>query len=109
MIKISICDDDICQQKRICSLLQQYEEAHPGLAARVSVFSSGPELLNQAEEENGFDLYILDVIMPKMNGIELGLKLRSINSDGVIIYLTTSRDYAVESYLVQAFYYLLKH
>ncbi len=108
MIKISICDDDICQQKRICSLLQQYEEAHPGLAARVSVFSSGPELLNQAEEENGFDLYILDVIMPKMNGIELGLKLRSINSDGVIIYLTTSRDYAVESYLVQAFYYLLK-
>ena len=88
--------------------MQQYEEAHPGLAARVSVFSSGPELLNQAEEENGFDLYILDVIMPKMNGIELGLKLRSINSDGVIIYLTTSRDYAVESYLVQAFYYLLK-
>ena len=55
-----------------------------------------------------YEAVLLDINMPKMNGIELGLKLRSINSDGVIIYLTTSRDYAVESYLVQAFYYLLK-
>ena len=51
---------------------------------------------------------MLDVIMPRLSGIDLGVKLRELGDDAPIIYLTTSPDYAVDSYLAQAFYYLLK-
>jgi len=83
-------------------------EQRPSLAARLTVVSSGEELLEQAEAEGGFDLYVLDVIMPELSGIDVGVKLRELGSDAPIIYLTTSPDYAVDSYLAQAFYYILK-
>ena len=60
------------------------------------------------EGKDSFDLYILDVIMPQLSGIELGRKLRAMGVSSPIIYLTASRDYAVESYNVRAFHYLVK-
>ena len=60
------------------------------------------------EEEGPFDLYILDIVMPELSGIGLGVRLRELNSDGPIIYLTISPEYAVDSYAARAFYYLIK-
>ena len=74
---------------------------------KLSVFSSGLELLSAAEEER-FDLYVLDVVMPGLSGIDLGLKLRELGSYGAIVYLSISPEYAVDSYAARAFYYLMK-
>ena len=60
------------------------------------------------DEHGGFDLYILDCIMPGMNGIELGAALRMRDDMGFLIYLTTSPDFALDSYRVDAFDYLFK-
>ena len=46
--------------------------------------------------------------MPGVNGIAVGLRLREMGAAGEIIYLSASRDFAVESYQAQAFFYLLK-
>ena len=46
--------------------------------------------------------------MPPPDGIETGLRLRELGEDGEIIYLTASDGYAVDSYDVRAFFYLLK-
>lgn len=108
MLHIAFCDDEAVQRAQVGGLLQAYCSGLPGCPAKLSVFSSGEELLRQAEAAGGFDLYVLDVIMPHLSGIDLGLKLRELGCDGPIIYLTTSPDYAVDSYLAQAFYYLLK-
>lgn len=108
MLKIALCDDEPGQRSLTGGLLQQYMEERPNLAARLAVVSSGAELLEQVEAEGGFDLYVLDVIMPELSGIDVGVKLRELGSDAPIIYLTTSPDYAVDSYLAQAFYYILK-
>ena len=80
----------------------------PKLQGRVQAFESGRELLKAVNAGDRFDLYILDVIMPEPGGIQTGLKLRSLGEGGEIIYLTSSKEYAADSYNVRAFYYLLK-
>lgn len=55
-----------------------------------------------------FDIYLLDIVMPDMNGIELGRQIRQTHRDGSILYLTSSPDFALESYQAKAYSYLLK-
>ena len=55
--------------------------------------------MEAAEKVGGFDIYILDILMPGMDGIELGVKLREQGYDGSIIYLTNSS--VVESILLR--------
>lgn len=107
MLRIAICDDDRKELSQLQGLLAHYSPAVTA-SVRLSEFSSPKELLNFVMENGAFDIYILDVLMPEMNGIELGLELRKTDKTGLIIYLTSSPDFALESYRPRAFYYLLK-
>ena len=108
MIKLALCDDETAQREAAGNLLREYAASRPALAIKLSIFSSGQELLAAAEECGGFDLYVLDIVMPGLSGIDLGVRLRELYSDGDIIYLTISPEYAVDSYAARAFYYLMK-
>ncbi len=90
------------------ALLQDYGKLHPELLLQVVPFSCAAALLEQVRSAGTFDLYILDVIMPVENGIQTGLRLRELDRAGWIFYLTTSPDYAVDSYRAKAAQYLLK-
>ena len=106
MLHIAICDNEIEQRQIIRGILDDYLD-RANTAARVQEFSSGRELLN-AMYDNQFDIYLLDVVMPEINGIELGVSIRKKDRNGVIIYLSTSRDFALESFDARAFCYLTK-
>ena len=66
------------------------------------------ELLADIEAGACFDLLILDIIMPDMDGIELARSLRDNDQETDIIFLTSSREFAVDSYEVHASDYLIK-
>ena len=110
MYHIALCDDEALQRQITGELLEKYISGRK-LAARVHKFSGGHELMNALYDET-FDIYILDIVMPEMNGIELGLSLRRAEQqsggEGAIIYLTTSPDFALEGYHAKAAAYLLK-
>ena len=108
MLRIAVCDDEEKQLKQTEALLASYLRARPGLSGQVEIFQSGGTLLQQAEDAGGFDLYVLDILMPELNGIDTGRRLRALGEGGEIIYLTNSNDFAADSYDVQAFFYLLK-
>ncbi len=108
VLQIALCDDEKTCHESIKELIRQYKQANPDRSFSLSSFSSGTELLNHIDECGGFDLYILDCIMPEINGIELGNALRERNDAGILLYLTTSPDFALDSYRVDAFDYLLK-
>ena len=108
MLRIAICDDEAQYVHQTAKLVQEYLGGRPDLSGQVFPFRLGRELLCQVEEAGGFDLYLLDIIMPGLNGIETGRQLRQLGDGGEIVYLTTSADYAVDSYSVRAFFYLLK-
>ena len=70
------------------------------------LFKSG-QLLDAARAER-FTLYLLDVLMPGMTGMDAAREIRSFDAAADIIFLTTSPGFAYESYGVRAAEYLLK-
>ncbi|HIY07225.1 MAG TPA: LytTR family DNA-binding domain-containing protein [Candidatus Evtepia faecigallinarum] len=108
MLQIAICDDEEKQLGQTTALLDTYLQSRPGLDGQVETFRSGSALLERAERAGGFDLYILDILMPELSGIDTGRRLRALGEGGEIVYLTSSNDFAADSYDVRAFFYLLK-
>ena len=108
MLRIAICDDEEKQLNQAAALLNTYLQSRPGLHGQVETFRSGGALLDRAEDAGGFDLYLLDILMRELSGIDTGRRLRALGEGGEIIYLTSSNDFAADSYDVRAFFYLLK-
>lgn len=107
-MRIALCDDETAYHETIQNLIKEYKAQHCDYTFSLSSFSSGKGLLNHVDEYGGFDLYILDCIMPEMDGIQTGRALRDRDDTGMIIYITTSPSYALDSYQVEALNYLLK-
>lgn len=107
-IHIALCDDETACHDTIKKLLADYRQKTSSASFTLSCFSSGKDLLDYIDERAAFDIYILDIIMPDINGIQLGSALRERNDSGLIIYLTSSPDFALESYNTDALHYLLK-
>ena len=109
-MNIAVCDDDEKELKALHEMIDRWADEQ-GRIVKIHGFSRGEVLCNTILDGKRYDLFILDVLMPEMDGISLAKKLRASNyvADGTpIIFLTSSRDYAVESYEVRAFHYLLK-
>lgn len=104
MLKIAICDDEKFYVKQLPAIVSQYAKLKD-LQIEINSFSDGKELLNNC---NSFDLIFLDIDMPEMNGLEIGLKIKDINSDIDIIYATNYSDYAYSSFSVRPFGYIVK-
>ena len=108
MIEIALCDDNGEDVKALEALAGGFAAEHPEFPIRMSVFTSAAGLLKAMEESGGFDLYILDVLMPEMTGIELAERIRSRDGQAEVLFLTVSREYAVDAFAVRASGYLLK-
>ena len=108
MLRIALCDDEEKQLNQAAAMLNTYLSSRPDLSGQVETFRSGIELLTRVEDAGGFDLYVLDILMPELSGIDTGHRLRALGDGGEIVYLTTSNDFAADSYDVRAFFYLLK-
>lgn len=106
-MRIAICDDDRVCQDQILSVIQDYI-THSTYEVMVSVFENGADLIDEIEKHGGFDIYILDIVMPGINGIQLGIQLRQVDLNGKILYLTSSREYALDAFKAKAFDYILK-
>lgn len=108
MLRFALCDDEENQLNQAADILNAYLSSRPDLSGQVETFRSGRALLARVEETGGFDLYVLDILMPELSGIDTGRRLRALGKGGEIIYLTSSNDFAADSYDVRAFFYLLK-
>lgn len=104
---LAICDDEISQISHITTLLEAYrKERLPSL--RWSAFQTGFSLLSAMEQGQAFDGVLLDIYMVDMNGMEVARSIRTVNDSINIMFLTSSSDFAVESYQVEASDYMLK-
>ena len=108
MINIAICDDESQELERAHSLLTRYIQEHPQYEITIHSFSAPLELISYVAEKGGFDVLLLDVYMAGMLGTETARELRQLGDDGEIIFLTTSRDHAIDAFEVNAAQYLVK-
>lgn len=103
---IAVCDDQIEELEKVMGLLQAWQTDRRA-AVRLRSFRSAGELLDAAQRER-FTLYLLDVLMPGVTGMEAAREIRGFDGAADIVFLTTSPGFAYESYGVRALEYLLK-
>ncbi|MEG2871295.1 MAG: LytTR family DNA-binding domain-containing protein [Clostridium sp.] len=105
-MKIAICDDDKAELLLISSILNTYKQERK-VSMSCDAFQSATELLSTTKSGE-YDLYLLDVMMPAVNGMETAKEIRRFDQDTNIVFLTSSPEFAVESYQYRAQDYLLK-
>ncbi len=108
MISIAICDDKFQELERAHSLLTRYMQEHPQYEITIHSFSAPLELLSYVEEHGGFDILLLDIYMAGILGTDVARELRQRGDNAEIIFITTSRDHAIEAFEVDATQYLIK-
>ena len=105
MLKIAICDDNSDFLAQINRIINQWE--HKPNPFIVRCFEDGDALIC-AHNEAPFDIILLDVVLPFLNGIEIAQEIREYDKSVKIVFLTSSPEFAVDSYTVKANNYLLK-
>lgn len=107
MIKVAVCDDELSILSELSVLINKYRVEH-NQEITYTLFQSPLELL--AEVENGmcWDVLFLDILMPGENGIDVAKEIRQHDTNVKIIFLTSSSEFAVQSYMVNAYFYQLK-
>lgn len=106
MIRIAICDDDPSCINSIRRAVQNWAEKSD-LPVSISVFNNADDLLLHFQT-SACDIILLDVMMPLLNGMETAHEIRKEDASVKILFLTSSPEFAVESYEVHASGYLLK-
>lgn len=107
MIRLAFCDDEISVLNEIRIFLDQYR-VECNQEMEYIVFQSSLELLAEIERGTRFDILFLDVFMPGENGMDAAKEIRNYDSNVKIIFLTSSSEFAVQSYAVGAYFYQLK-
>ena len=103
-MRVAVCDDD---ERQLDITKTALEQAYRSLDLLIDVYQDGNELLDRIEHIF-YDLVILDIEMPGMNGIETGKRLRAVADKTAIVFLTSHIEYALEGYEVNALRYLMK-
>lgn len=106
MLRIAICDDMPDQLAVIAEYTNEYIEAN-ALDAELRQFTHPDALLTTCKTEQ-FHIYILDIVMPMVNGIEVGRAIRRLDREAQIIFATTEPSFALESFQVNPINYLIK-
>lgn len=105
-MKIAVCDDEKQFIDEVCPLLETWAKKHD-IRLSLFEFTNGDDLI-EAHRSECMDLIFLDMIMPLLNGMETARELRCGDAEVPIIFLSSAREFAVDSYEVKAFHYLLK-
>ncbi|WP_454049789.1 LytR/AlgR family response regulator transcription factor [Cellulomonas sp. Marseille-Q8402] len=105
MIRIGIVEDDGASSALLVDYLRRYEREH-GETFAVSTFSDGARVV--AGYRPDFDILLLDVEMPELDGFSAAQRIRQVDRDVVIVFITNMTQYAIRGYEVDALSYVLK-
>ena len=108
MYRFAICDDD----SQFASLLKEALITNlnrRNISFEILSFDSPSSLISRFEQGESFDLLFLDIVFQDTTGIQTARRLRSFRIDTDIIFLSSSSDYALESFDVSPLHYLSNH
>lgn len=105
-VRVAICDDDAAFLAGSSAMVRAWA-AREGVSVEVSCRSDGASLFALCRASRQ-DLVLLDIVMPGESGMDVARELRERDGAVRIAFLTSSPEYAVDSYEVRASEYLLK-
>ena len=108
MPRLAICDDDEISREILCDIIFDYCDQNPDAPKfEITEFSDAHSLLSAAGAAP-FDLYLLDVLMPDITGMEAARALRAMGDRGHIVFQTCTIEFVLDAFDVSAAQYLLK-
>lgn len=105
MLHVAICDDEAAFVQHLSQLLDRYAQ-ETGTELKISTFGDGADLTDPYDPT--IDLIFLDIQMGIMDGLRTAQRIREMDGQVSIIFLTTLAQYSLEGYQYQATNYILK-
>lgn len=105
MIKIAIVEDEAAVRDQLTDYVRRYTRQY-GTEFEVTCFTDGDEILENYRP--AFDIIFLDVEMKRLNGMETAQRIRELDDDVLLIFITNMAQYAIKGYAVGALDYVLK-
>lgn len=105
--KIAICDDDTAALSYFRDLAEEWT-ASKHIPSVIHTFPSAEAFLFRYAEEPDYDILLLDIEMPGMDGVTMAKTVREKSKTIQIIFVTGYSDYILEGYEVAALHYLMK-
>ena len=106
-LNYAVCDDDAAALEALSQGVDRWA-AEQGHISCGRTFPSAEAFLFAYQENNGYDLLLLDVEMQALSGIDLAKRLRRDGFGGEIVFITSHFEFAGEGYEVDALHYLTK-
>ncbi len=107
MLSIAVLDDEDIYIDRIGRITEECMN-QMGMNHEIGIYRSGQDVLTDLKNGRYFDIYLLDMKLPDMDGLEVAKQIRRRSSDSILIYITHYVDYCIEGYEVNAYRYILK-
>lgn len=104
-MKIAIVEDQKMEQERLTNYIQSYCQKHK-LPVDVVCFNDGLDITSDYQPQ--FDVIYLDVEMQIMDGMTTAKKVRQLDKDVLIVFVTNHSQVAIQGYSVEATDFLLK-
>ena len=105
MAKIAVVEDNDAVRAELCGFIAQYAQ-ESGSQLDVTPFSDGAQVVEPYRP--GFDIIFLDIEMPTLGGMPTAERIRLLDPDVVLIFVTNMAQYAVRGYEVDALDFVLK-
>ena len=107
-MKITLCDDTKSDLIAITNILESYAKKN-NFPIEIESNSDPVLLLNKVKmKPEEYRIFFLDIVMGDYNGVDLAAIIKRYCPDAVIVFTTTSKEFAIEAFGVRAFDYLLK-
>lgn len=104
MLRAAICDDNEFDRARLRDALENC-----GIPLQITEYTDAENLLWDTETEKTiFDIYLLDIYLSGVSGVEAARRIRAIDEQAVLIFVTASREFYQQAFDVFALYYLVK-
>lgn len=108
MLNIAVCDDMPQELAFSKAAAEQYFKDHTQMRASITCFDHSLALLEHIDKNGGFDIMLLDICMPGLNGTDVAKEVRRRNEKTEIVFLTASEEFAVAAFSLKAAHYLVK-
>lgn len=105
MLKIAVVEDQQETRECLCRYIRQYTEEQ-GIRAEILPCNDGAVIAEGYQP--GFDIIFMDVEMPQLGGFGAAEKIREVDQDAVLVFVTNMAQYAIRGYEVDALDYVLK-
>lgn len=105
MFRIAIVEDEKSYYETLAGYISQYEKEFNN-AFEVTWYKDGMSFVENYH--SGYELILMDIEMPYLNGMSAAQEIRSIDQSVSIIFITNMAQYAIKGYEVSALDYVLK-